>query len=271
MPKNGTLILEQPEIHLHPKVQRRLMDIIYHISHKESKQFIFSTHSTTILDCLSNSSRIFLEKDTKNETRGIANISVNAALSKMDSESYPLLDIYCEDDEAKFIIEKVISSIANDKKLKDFNKLFNIITCGGANITYENFKAHQRTYNTKKIRCGYGCILDGDMKIMKNHKGQLTYEVESDLHFLYSNEPPEKFLARAYLSENSNESIEYHIENSNPHCLIDKIIENSTYTTKYEVLDKCWNIFINTSNGKIYQKEIENFILGQAIKYSPEL
>jgi len=44
MNKNGILILEQPEIHLHPKVQSALFDFIYSMS-LTGKKFLIETHS----------------------------------------------------------------------------------------------------------------------------------------------------------------------------------------------------------------------------------
>jgi predicted ATPase len=44
MRKNGILILEQPEIHLHPKIQSMLFDFIYSLS-LTGKKFIIETHS----------------------------------------------------------------------------------------------------------------------------------------------------------------------------------------------------------------------------------
>ena len=44
MPKGGVLILEQPEIHLHPKVQSMLFDFIYSLS-LTGKKFVIETHS----------------------------------------------------------------------------------------------------------------------------------------------------------------------------------------------------------------------------------
>ncbi|GHT24769.1 hypothetical protein FACS189430_10290 [Bacteroidia bacterium] len=44
MNKNGILILEQPEIHLHPKVQSMLFDFIYSMS-LTGKKFVVETHS----------------------------------------------------------------------------------------------------------------------------------------------------------------------------------------------------------------------------------
>jgi predicted ATPase len=44
MNKNGILILEQPEIHLHPKIQSMLFDFIYSMS-LTGKKFVIETHS----------------------------------------------------------------------------------------------------------------------------------------------------------------------------------------------------------------------------------
>ncbi|MDR1553960.1 MAG: AAA family ATPase [Prevotellaceae bacterium] len=44
MPRNGILILEQPEIHLHPKVQSMLFDFVYSLS-LTGKKFVIETHS----------------------------------------------------------------------------------------------------------------------------------------------------------------------------------------------------------------------------------
>jgi len=45
MPDNGTLIVEQPEIHLHPKIQSLLYDFLYGLT-KQGKKVIIETHSS---------------------------------------------------------------------------------------------------------------------------------------------------------------------------------------------------------------------------------
>ncbi len=104
------------------------MDIIRNISRTEQKQFILTSHSPTILDSVTLSSRIFIEKDMNNKYKAIQNISVNAALSKMDSKSFPLLELFCEDIEAKKIIEKGINYVSEKYKINNFKELITIIT-----------------------------------------------------------------------------------------------------------------------------------------------
>lgn len=270
-PKDSLILIDEIEMGLHPKVQRRVMDVIRNVCRNENKQFIFSTHSSTILDSLDSESRIFIEKNPLGKFKAIQNISVNAALSKMDAKSFPLVDIYCEDSEAKKIIEKGIEAVEKNKDLNNFSELINIIISGSADKTFSHFQSHRDTYNDKKVKSGYACVLDGDMKTIKDKKGSFTYPTENQLHFLYSNESPEKFLTRVYLKENPNVQIEYYLDNEDPHYLFKAIIDNSPLTNEYDVFEACWSIFVNTEKGEIYFKNLQQFLIETAMKYSPEL
>lgn len=270
-PKGSLILVDEIEMGLHPKVQRRLIDVIRNVCRNENKQFIVTTHSSTILDAVESESRIFIEKNPSNEYKAIHNISVSAALSKMDAKSFPLIDIYCEDDEAKKIIRKGIKGVEIEFKLNNFNELINIIVSGSADKTYSNFTSHKNTFLSKKVRSGFACVLDGDMKLIKDNKGNVTYEPEDDLHFLFSNECPEKFLTRAYLNKHPNVNIEYYLENENPHYLFQAIINNSELNDKYEVFEYCWNLLMETDKGKIYFDSLKEFLIKMAKKYSPEL
>ncbi|HCP3221143.1 TPA: AAA family ATPase [Escherichia coli] len=48
-PKNSITIIEQPETHLHPKMQAWLTDALIHIALKEKKRFIIETHSDALI------------------------------------------------------------------------------------------------------------------------------------------------------------------------------------------------------------------------------
>ena len=49
VPKNSMLAIEEPEIHLHPKAQTKLVDILVEVSKSWDKQLIFTTHSEHML------------------------------------------------------------------------------------------------------------------------------------------------------------------------------------------------------------------------------
>lgn len=268
--KNSLILIDEIEVGLHPKIQRRLIDVLYHLSRYEQKQFILTSHSPTILSSLPERSRVFIEKKHDGTYRAISPISVNAALSKMDSVAHPLVDLYCEDAEGKKIVEKALSAIQQEKKLVNFNSLINIIASGPATAAYENFKVHQRTYPNKRIKTGYACVLDGDMKL-KTKDGKAMFPQEENLHFLYSDLPPEKFLTKAYLQNHPNRTVEYHYNHSNVHCLFDKLVENTHLSNRHEAFEACWAEFVSSNDGMVYFSELQLFILSIAAKYSPDL
>ena len=45
VPENSTIILEQPEIHLHPKVQSDLADVLIDVVKNRNVQIILESHS----------------------------------------------------------------------------------------------------------------------------------------------------------------------------------------------------------------------------------
>ncbi len=89
--------------------------------------------------------------------------------------------------------------------------------------------------------------------------------------FIYSNVSPEKFLTAEYLKKYPNSTLTYHLNNSNPHCLFDKMIENSICTTRDEGFEMTWNHFITTTDGNLYFDELKSFIIRMTKKYSPDL
>ncbi|NJM39985.1 MAG: AAA family ATPase [Anaerolineae bacterium] len=52
VPEGSTIILEQPEIHLHPKVQAELADLFIEVALKRNVQFLIESHSEQLLNRL---------------------------------------------------------------------------------------------------------------------------------------------------------------------------------------------------------------------------
>lgn len=261
--KDSLILIDEIEVGLHPKVQRKLIEVLYNISLNDNKQFILTSHSQTILSSLPDTSRVFLEKDYRGNFKCIQNISVNAALSKMDSQSYPLIDLYCEDDIAKKIISKILQNLQTAHNLTNVKDLVNIIVSGSAEKTHNYFIVHKETYDYKKIKTGFACILDGDMRT--------KFPLDDNLHFLYSNKSPEYFLTEEYLKANPNNQLDYHLKNSDNHCLFDKMNELEIGNSKSEAFEICWSVFKDSPDGIIYINELENFIIQMLQKYSPQL
>lgn len=269
-PKNSLILIDEVELGLHPKVQRRLIDTLYVISKKDSKQFILTTHSPSIISSVPEISRVFVERNYDGSFKSIPKISVNAALSKMDSVSYPLLDIYCEDDVSKKIIGLMIEDIQRENGINGLTRLVNIIESGSSDITYQNFVSHKRTYRYKYICSGYACVLDGDMKTKKSKEGKSLFPEDEFLFFLMNDCAPEKFLLEAYLFYNNNDTLRYHLNKSDPHCLLNKLVENTGLNTS-NVIEECYKYLMKTHKGVKFREEFSLFLIRVMKCFSKDL
>lgn len=267
-PDKSLILIEEIEEGLHPKIQRRLMDVIFHESIKSYKQFIITTHSSSILASVHPESRLFIDKEGENNVI-IQNISINEALSRMDSESYPLINVYVEDTISRKIVEKAIGTLVVSKP--KINKMINIVEVGSASQTYDYFKTKQKIYQKERINCGYACILDGDMREIKSHDGQLKYPTEDLLFFHHSNFSPEKMLVEAYSNKHKDTTLEYHVVHSNPHMLLEKMVELGFASSNSDAFDKCWNSLMETEAGTNYLNELNDFLYRCCQHFAPQI
>lgn len=268
-PNNSLILIDELELGIHPKIQRRLMDVIFDISSRGSKQFIITSHSSTVISTVPDEARVFINPQLL-DTKAISPISINAALSYMDSKSYPLIDIFCEDDLAKKIIHKTIDMLNKDK-VEVKPELINIIDSGSADNTYRNFIVRKNLFDKVLIRSGHACILDGDMREEKTGVGDNKFPDQDGLYFLPSNLAPEKLLCDAYEKSHKNSSMRYHIDNSNSHCLFQKMMEIYHISNSNEVFELCWNELIKD---EVFMEEftaLVDFIKKEILRYSPFL
>lgn len=267
--ENKSLILiEEIEIGLHPKIQRRLMDIIYHEAKRNQKQFIITSHAPTILSSVNPESRVFIESNN-NVFRAIQGISINAALTKMDADSYPLLYIYVEDEISQQLTRKVIEEI--NRTHNGFSRLVKVVIIGSAAQTYQYYKQCELLFSEEIINAGYACILDGDMRDKRKNDNSLSYPPEELLFFHYSSNAPEKMLLNEYLAAYPNETLQYHVNNSDPHCLLSKMVEEGVCGSKENAFEMCFNALKGTVHGQQYLNEMQQFIIGCCKKFSPDL
>ncbi len=259
--KDALILIDEIEVGLHPKIQRKLLEVIYHVSREEKKQFIITTHSPSIFTHVGNESRIFIDKKNDGTLKAIQPARTNEALSKMDSNLYPLLDIFCEDIVAKKIIQESFKWIKNNTDFEMIDKLCNIIVTGTASETHKIFLSHQRTYEHKKIKTGYVCILDGDQVS--------NFNCEDGLFFLHTDGlAPEKFLVGLYLAENNNSTLQYHYESSDPHILFNKMTEYNIANDNANAFEICWEIYKTKDKYVTFMSELTYFLINQINKFS---
>ncbi len=98
MPREGTLVLEQPEIHLHPKIQSKLFDFLYSLT-LAGKSVIVETHS----DHLINRLRRRVAEDSGDTIKDIVNLTFietggdNLLFRNIALDDFGTLDYFPED------------------------------------------------------------------------------------------------------------------------------------------------------------------------------
>lgn len=256
-PDNSLIMIDEVEVGLHPKIQRRLMDVLYIISQETHKQFIISTHSYAIINSVPPCARIYIDNSTST-SRVLTGIETYEILTRMDSETFPVSTIYVEDEESKFIVQKAISEVNISNP--GFSRLLRVIPVGSADITYRYFMLRNQLREAEKITTKAACILDGDMNGKRDKNGDVLYPEDSRLFFHFSNEAPEKMLLRKYLSDNPNETLQYHLEYSNPHCLMQTMVDEGIAMNTKDALEKCFNSYRNSSDGGSHFEELKRFV-----------
>lgn len=259
LPDYSLILIDELEVGLHPKIQRRLMDVIYIISQRQHKQFIITSHSYAIIDSVPTSSRIFIQNNIDNFMARVG-LTTYETLTRMDSQAFPVTMIYVEDEESKLIIDNAIAEINTTNH--GFARLVKPIIVGSANDTYKYFKTRQTLNAVETLFSKAACVLDGDMQHKQLQNGDLAFPPEQTLFFHYSNDAPEKMLVKSYLAAHPNPVLQYHVDNSNPHCLLEKMVEQGLAVDRYRAFELCFESYKNSVDGSTHFQNLKLFIEG---------
>jgi predicted ATPase len=112
-PKYGLILIDEFETSLHPRAQRRLMREMADICRVQELQIIITTHSPYVLEELPAEGRMYVLPSSPRVL--VTGVSPSFALTQMDDEPHPELDIYVEDEIAQILLAEVI--VATKKEL----------------------------------------------------------------------------------------------------------------------------------------------------------
>ncbi|MFT7766764.1 ATP-dependent nuclease [Clavibacter tessellarius] len=108
-PDKSLIIIDEVEASLHPQAQRGLMTELLRIANDKKLQVILSTHSPYILEQLPAIARAFVAVDRDLNREVLYGVTADFALNMMDNERHEELDLYCEDEEARYLIERILA------------------------------------------------------------------------------------------------------------------------------------------------------------------
>lgn len=265
-PNDSLILIDEIEAGFHPSIQRKLSEIIQYVSWLHKKQFILTTHSPSILSAFPSKSRKFIDQKFDGTYETISKISVNAAFSKMDSKAFPLLQLYCEDIEAEFIIKDLLITISQSHK--HFNKLINIIKSGPINQVRDDYETHKRNFEQMRLKIGYACVMDGDYQNNANYS-QYHNNPNEFSFFLYPYTAPEKFLVQSYLIANpQHTALQTALINTDHHSLFQEMTNLGIATDKYQARQYCWEAFKLTAEYTTLFNDFRNYIIRTTTYFS---
>ena len=262
-PEGSLILIDELEAGFHPAVQRKLARVICQVSWEQKKQFVVTSHSSTIIDALPATSRKFIEFHN-GLYRTISGIAPQAALSKMDSVGHPLVRLFCEDDLAEYLIRKVATEIA--KEHKNFLRLFEFIRSGPADMVKNDYERHKFFFDQLRNKIGYCAVFDGDYR---GKPGYVELEKgDNHVHFMKPDLAPEKVLGRAYLDTYPNSELEAFLGADDHHAFFKKMVHMDLATDIGDAKSKCYGAFENSKDYSEHFNSLKKFLIKTATTFS---
>ena len=262
-PDGSLILIDEIEAGFHPAVQRKLVKVICQIAWEQKKQFVVTSHSSTIIDAVPEKSRKFIENHN-GHYRTISGIAPQSALSKMDSIGHPLVRLFCEDDLAAFLIKKVATVVS--KEDKNFKRLFEIIRSGPANMVKTDYERHKHFFDQLRNKIGYCAVFDGDHRNKDGYK-ELA-DTDEFVHFLKPDTAPEVALAEAYLASNPNDELKAFLDSDNHHAFFQKMVDMDLVADKWDARNKCYTAFEVSPEYDTHFEALKAFLIETAAHFS---
>jgi hypothetical protein len=115
LPQKSLVLLEEPEITLHPDAQRGLAWYLMTLSRRKGHQIIIATHSPEIFEALPSKARVLLVRDKKGKPEVLHNVRSLSAARELSSQVRTNNDlILVEDPVARTMLREVFRRHGKD-------------------------------------------------------------------------------------------------------------------------------------------------------------
>ena len=108
IPDYGIVLIDEIETSLHPRAQRRLVRDLANLCRQRELQVIITTHSPYVLEELPVQGRTYVMNTTIGRQL-VTGVSPYFAMTQMDEERHPEIDLYVEDDRSRILLEELIT------------------------------------------------------------------------------------------------------------------------------------------------------------------
>jgi energy-coupling factor transporter ATP-binding protein EcfA2 len=150
-PPGVLLVIDEIELGLHEKAQKRLMHELKKLCMERKIQVICTTHSAAVLDCVPPEARFLVER-RGNETVITPGISSAYAAGRLAGENSNELDIYLEDEIAENLVQALLP-VSTRRRV-------NLLPVGSAAAVIRQLAARYRERRAGECLA----ILDGDQR-----------------------------------------------------------------------------------------------------------
>lgn len=160
--RDALIIVDEPELHLHPKWQKVLLDVFVELSDQTGNQFLLATHSPTFVspDSLQYVSRVYSEKQKSN--------IISLQLSSLPSKKHLFSCITSQNNERVFFADAVVlveglsdrmvfeELLARRTKKSPVQGSIEVVSVGGKHM----FEAYQKLLDASAVQ--YFVVADLD-------------------------------------------------------------------------------------------------------------
>lgn len=134
---NSLVLIDEIEIALHPKAQRKLLSKLEQIAQAKNLTVIFSTHSSTLIKSINRKKLLFLEQEGNTKKfKTISNVYPAQVLGELAYDEELDLDylFLVEDEQAKILLSQMIEKykeIRDTRQSQPFSPSYRVIPIGG--------------------------------------------------------------------------------------------------------------------------------------------
>lgn len=122
---NTLVLLDEPETSLHPAAQKRLLKYLLYCILDKNFQIVMATHSQSLISDLPSNARKKFMKEPNSDCFSINNVTTeNDAFYEINEFVDKKIKIVCEDNIAKFILEKILF-------VEEKERFVDVIVCPG--------------------------------------------------------------------------------------------------------------------------------------------
>lgn len=130
------VLIDEIEIALHPKAQRKLLTKLQQIAQNKNLTVIFSTHSSTLIKSINRNKLLFLQEENNTKKfKTISNIYPAQVLGEIAFDEELDMDFlfFVEDDEGKLLLMQIIEKYKSIRSFgsNNFRPSYKVIPIGG--------------------------------------------------------------------------------------------------------------------------------------------